>query len=278
MAGGRRRQRLIGPNKKDEQAKPPAVQDKPDDRTGEKKQLNLLVDHFLIDKADITFIDAQPSQPVKIEINPLRLSVSRLSLKKGDLADIDLALVMDKKSNLTAKGSVGIEPLAADLALEVKGLAIRPFQPYFTESVQMDITRGSISTAGKFSLAMDAKNKPSVKYQGNLSVSDLATVDKANERDFLKWKKLNFQSLTAGYNPLFVNIKEISLDDFFSKIVIHPGGGTNIQDIFSAQKTETDQPKAPQEKQPDEQVRSAKPAQAPPDIKIGKVSFQKWHG
>lgn len=265
---------LVGANKKDEPAKTPAAQAKPDDRAKSRKELLLRVDHFLIDKADITFIDAQPSHPVKIEINPLRLSASRLSLRKGDLADVDLAFAMDKKSDITAKGTVGIEPLAANLALDVKNLSIRSLQPYFTESVQMDVTRGSVSTAGKLSLAMDAKNKPGVKYQGNLTVADLATVDKAYERDFLKWKQLNFQSLAAGYNPLFVDIREISLKDFFAKIVIHEGGRTNIQDIFSAPNQDTDGAKEPMEAKAPQAAEGPKPAQPPPDIKIGKVSFQ----
>lgn len=264
---------LVGPNKTDEQAKPAATQGKPDDGVKKKKELILLVDNFLIEKADITFLDSQPSQPVKIEINPLRLSMSKLSLKKGDLADVDLALVIDKKSSITAKGPVGIEPLAANLALEVKNLAIRPFQPYFTESVQLDVTHGSISTAGKIALNLDAKNKPSVNYTGNLSVSNLATIDKAHSLDFLKWKQLNFQSLAAGYNPLFVNIKEISLEDFFAKIVINQGGSTNIQDITGAPKTETVKSKTPEGIEPPPEAKIAKPTEKPPDIKIGKVNF-----
>ena len=265
---------LVEPAKKDEQAGPAIAGAKPDDRPEKKKELILLVDQFLIDKADITLLDARPAQPVKIQINPLRLSISRLSLKKGDIADLDLALVIDKKSDVTVKGSVGIEPLAADLALNVKDLSIRSFQPYFTESIQIDVTRGSISTAGKINLNLDAKNKPSVKYQGNLSVNQLATIDKAHAHDFLKWKQLNVQSVAAGYNPLFVNIKEIALKDFFAKIVINDGGSTNIQDVVGAPKEDTGMPKKPQEKQPPPKVQSAQPAQPPPDIKIGKVSFQ----
>ncbi len=264
---------LVGPSKKDEQTKPPATQGKPDNGAKKKTELILLVDNFLIDKADITFLDSQPSQPVKIEINPLRLSVSNLSLKKGNLAGVDLALVIDKKSDITVKGPVSIDPLAANLSLEVKNLFIRPFQPYFPESVQMDVTHGSISTAGKIALNLDAKSKPSVKYAGNLSVDNLATIDKANSHDFLKWKQLNFQSLAAGYNPLYVDIKEISLKDFFAKIVINQGGSTNIQDIFSAPKKETDTPKTTQETLPPAEVKSAKPTEKPPDIKIGKVNF-----
>ena len=268
---------LVGSNKEDEQTTPAATQDKQDDRAGKKNELSFLIDNFLIDKADITFLDSQPSQPVKMQINPLRLSVSKLSLKKGDIADVDLALVMDKKTDITAKGPVGIEPLSADLALEVKSLDIRPFQPYFTESVQLDVTRGFVSTDGKLLLKMDSESKPNINYQGKLSVSQLVTIDRAHAHDFLKFKQLAFQSLAVGYNPLFVNIKEIALRDFFAKMVINEGGSTNIQDILGAPQKETNKEETLPDKQPPKEVESAKPAQSPPDIKIGKVSFRGWH-
>ncbi len=264
---------LVQPNKKDDMPKPPESQDKQEDHAGKKNEFSLLIDDLRIDKADVTFIDVQPVLPVQIRINPLRLYASKLSLKKGDIADVDLALIMDKKTDITAKGSVGIQPLSADLALDIKNVAIRPFQPYFTESVQLDVTSGAVSTAGNFSLTLDEKSKPRVMYKGNLSVSQLATIDRAHLHDFLKFKQLRVHSLSAGYNPLFADIKEISLNDYFAKIVINEGGSTNIQDILGTPKKETDKQETPPDKQPPQPVQSEKPAPTPPDIKISKVSF-----
>ncbi|MHB8137387.1 MAG: DUF748 domain-containing protein [Smithellaceae bacterium] len=266
-------QNLVETIKKNEPAKPSAAAVKQDSDAGKKKELNLLIDNFLIDKADITFLDEQPRKPVKIKINPLRLNVSKISMSKGAIANLDLALVMDQKTNITAKGPVGLQPVSADLALNVKDLAIRPFQPYFTESIQLDITRGSISTDGKFSMTMDAKNKPGIKYQGELSVAQFASIDQIHTRDFLKFKQLDFNSLEVGYNPLFVKIKEISIRDFFSKIVINKGGTTNIQDVMSPPAKEKGPPKTQPEQQPSKPVQQAKASERPPDIKIGKVSF-----
>lgn len=256
----------------DKKSTQPAAAEKPAGGAEKKKPLALLVDHLLVDKANVTFIDEQPAQPVRLSLSPLTVNVSGFSLKKGDRADLDLALVLDKKTNLSAKGPFGIDPLSAELALDVKNLAIRSFQPYFPETIQMDVTRGAIFTTGKCSLTMDNQNKPRVTYAGNLSVRDLATLDKAQARDFLKWKQLNFQTLTAGYNPLFVNVREISLADFFAKIVINPGGGTNIQDIFGASKKE---PAAAEKSEPapPSATETAKSGQTPPDIRIGRVRF-----
>ncbi|MCL5808649.1 MAG: DUF748 domain-containing protein [Deltaproteobacteria bacterium] len=265
---------LIQPDKKDDKRQPPERQDKKEDHAKKKSEFSLLIDDFRIDKADVTFIDVQPVLPVQIRIHPLRLYASKLSMKKGDRAAVDLALTVDKKTDITAKGSLGIQPLNADLALDVKNLAIRPFQPYFTECVQLDVTRGSVSTAGALSLTLDEESKTRVAYQGNLSVSQLATVDRAHRHDFLKFKQLGVLSLSAGYNPLFAHIKDISLNDFFAKIVINEGGSTNIQDIFSAARKDPDRRETPPDKQPPQPLQSENTAQTPPDIKIGKVRFQ----
>ncbi len=270
---------LVDPQKKDENARPKnagngkTVKDK---QTGGKTELTLNIDQFLIDKADITFTDAAPAQPVKIRMAPLRLKASNVSLKKDAKADVDLTLVMDKHTNIAAKGAVSINPVGADLALNVKNLAIRPFQPYFTESVQLDVTRGAVSTAGKLVFKMDAKEKPSVSYIGNLAVLQLAAIDRMRSQDFVKFQRLEFNALSAGYNPLFVNIRDISLADFFVRILIHEGGSTNIQDIFSPSKKEENKTPASATAQPDAKEPAGKPSNEPaPDIKIGKVRFAR---
>ncbi|MDD4356856.1 MAG: DUF748 domain-containing protein, partial [Smithellaceae bacterium] len=263
---------LVDPEKKNQKAKPETAAVKKDVGAEKKKELTLLIDNFLIDKADITFIDVQPHKPVKIHINPLRLNVSKLSLSKDAIADVDLSLVMDQNTNITVKGPVSIQPLSADLALKVKDLGIRPFQSYFTDSMQLDITRGSISTDGKFSMKMDAKNKPVINYQGGLSVAQFASIDQIRRRDFLKFKQLDFKSVAVGYNPLSVSIEEIAIRDFFSKIVINKGGTTNIQDIMSPPKKYAGRA-TPPGPEPPKQVQQAKTSGQPPDIKIGKVSF-----
>ena len=86
----------------------------------------------------------------------------------------------------------------------------------------------------------------------NLSVTNLATIDKAQSNDFLKWKKLSFDQIQTGYNPFFLHIKTISLADFYARIIINPDKTINIQDIFSddskkePEKNET--PAKPEEK------------------------------
>jgi uncharacterized protein involved in outer membrane biogenesis/outer membrane protein OmpA-like peptidoglycan-associated protein len=238
-----------------------------------KTVLKFRLDNFIIDKADITFIDTKPYQPVNIHIVPLQLKAANLSLEKDAQGNIDLTLTLDKKSEISAQGPLGLEPLNANLALNIKNIGIRTFQSYFTDKVKIDVTRGAVSTAGNFSLATNSKGEPVVKYAGKVSVNNLATIDKAQSNDFLKWKALSFDQLQTGYNPFFLHIKTISLDDFYSRIIIKPDKTTNIQDIFSdegkKEPEKNDASAKSAEKKPE-----AKPPEKPADIKIGKILFR----
>jgi hypothetical protein len=238
-----------------------------------KTALKFRLDNFLIDNADITFIDAKPHQPVNIHIVPLRLKATNLSLEKDTQGNVDLALTLDKKSEISAQGPLGLEPLNANLALNVNNIGIRTFQSYFTDKVKIDVTRGAVSTIGNFSLATGKKGEPVIKYAGKVSVNNLVTIDKAQSNDFLKWKALSFDQIQTGYNPFFLHIKTISLADFYARIIIKPDKTTNIGDIFSDD-SKNEQEKKETPAKSGEKKQEAKPPEKPADIKIGKIIFR----
>lgn len=241
-----------------------------------KTDLKFRLDNFFIDKADVTFNDAKTYKPVNIHIAPLQLKANNLSLEKGAQGNINLILTLDKKSEISAHGPLGLEPLSADLALDVKNIGIRAFQSYFTDKVKIDVTRGTVSTAGNLKLAKDKKNELVIKYSGKASVNNLATIDKAQSNDFLKWKALSFDNIQTGFNPFFLHIKTISLNDFYSRFIINPDKTTNIQDILSND-NKKEQEKKESPVKPEEKKKETKPSEKPADIKIGKIIFNNGH-
>ena len=235
--------------------------------------LKFRLDNFFIDKADFTFIDDKTYKPVNIHLAPLQLKATNLSLEKGAQGNIDLAFTLDKKSEISAHGPLGLEPLNSNLALDVKNISIRALQPYFTDKVKIDVTRGTVSTAGNLTLAKDKKNELVIKYSGKAYVNNLATIDKAQSNDFLKWKALSFDQIQTGFNPFFLRIKTISLNDFYSRFIINPDKTTNIQDIMSDESKKKQDEKGSSTKSV-EKKKDKKPSEKPVDIKIGKIIFR----
>ncbi|ESP62602.1 putative exported protein [Smithella sp. ME-1] len=241
-----------------------------------KTDLKFRLDNLFIDKANVTFNDAKTYKPVNIHIVPLQLKATNLSLEKGAQGNVDLALTLDNKSEISAHGPLGLAPLNADLALDVKNIGIRAFQSYFTDRVKIDVTRGTVSTAGNLTLSEDKNGKTIIKYLGKAYVNNLATIDKAQSNDFLKWKTLSFDQIQTGFNPFFLRIKTISLNDFYSRFIINPDKTTNIQEILSDD-NEKEQEEKESPVKPEEKKKETKPSEKPADIKIGKIIFRNGH-
>ncbi len=218
--------------------KKPAKKEKQASRPEKEKALKARVDDITIESGNVTFVDALPAEPATIRVAPLSLKMLNLSTEKGTSGSVDLTLTVDKKGRISIKGPLAVNPFHADLAIDVNNLDVRTFQPYFVDKIKVQVTRGSLSTAGRFSLAEDGKGKPRIRYAGKISVSRLATIDKAFANNFINWKQLYFDQIDAGYNPFFVHIKGISLADFYARIIVNPDGTLNLRNVFAEKGSE----------------------------------------
>ncbi len=264
---------LVPQEKQEKKEKKEKDAAQPEKRTAMKAR----IDEFTIDKATVTFLDSSPVEPAKISVSPFNLKAVNLSTEKGSSGNVDLSLTVDKNGEISIKGPLGIDPLHADLAINVKNLNIRTFQSYFTDKIRINVTRGAVSTAGNLSLSQDSKEKPRVKYAGKISVSNLASIDKSHSNDFLNWKLLYFDQVSAGYNPFFVSIKGISLTDFYARIIINPDGSLNVQNILGKEGEEEEQKDVNgtvPPKSAEKAVEAEKSDEITRNVKIGKVTLQ----
>jgi hypothetical protein len=176
-------------------------------------------------------------------------------------------------------GMVGVDPIAADLKMNLKGLEIGPFQSYFTDKIKINLTGGAFSTTGNLSLGMAENKELKTTYRGEASLTHFAAIDKQNAEDFLKWESLSFEDLNVGMNPLLVDVKGIALTNFYTRLVIHPNGSLNLQEIMVKEEPKKEPvPPTSQEKAPPPPQEKASPSQKEKEstksIKIGTVTLQ----
>ncbi|PKN70040.1 MAG: hypothetical protein CVU54_08400 [Deltaproteobacteria bacterium HGW-Deltaproteobacteria-12] len=243
----------------------------------QKKPLKIVIDELELTASNLTFTDDTPAKKAFIRIAPLRLKAKNLSTVKAAKGDLDLSLIVDKKGEVAVKGQFGLEPLVGDLNVDVKNIAIRTFQSYYTDLVKVNVQQGTVSTAGRFSLSGDEKGAPRIKYAGKLYISNLAVADESHANDFLSWKQLYFAGVEVGHNPFFINIKGISLADFYVRIIVNADSTLNLQNIFSGgEKKEAGGEITAQSagKKEEEEKQKVKHDDKTDNIKIGTVTFQ----
>ena len=88
----------------------------------------------------------------------------------------------------------------------------------------------------------------------------------------MKWESLALNDVDIGYNPFYMHINGIALTIFYARLILHPDGSLNLQEVFEkeGQKKEAPTASKPQKKESP----PTKNQEASTDIKIEKVTFQ----
>jgi flagellar motor protein MotB len=241
-----------------------------------EKPWAIKVQGMAIDQYQLRFEDSFPSEPATMLIQDLTLKVKNLTTVRGQRANASLAFRLNEKGNVALDGSVGVNPLAADLRIALKEITISPLQPYFPDQVRLVVTDGSLSTTGTLALHSQEKGGWQVSYKGDGSVNNFASIDKIKAEDFLKWESLSISGMDVGYNPLYVRIDGIALSNFYTRLIIHPDGSLNVQNILGKtnQQQKAPPPSAPQKESSSKKTPSATPAVSIPEIKIARITLQ----
>jgi hypothetical protein len=180
---------------------------------------------------------------------------------------------LNEKGKVSITGTVGIDPLIADLKVDLKGIEIAPLQSYFTDKVNINVTEGAISTVGNLSLDGTDKKEFKTTYKGEASLTNLSSLDKGNAEDLLKWESLSFSDLNVGVTPFSIDIKGVSLTNFYTRVLITPDGKINLQEIMKTEEPKKGPP-PPSPPQQEKGVVTPKEKEPPKNIKIGQVTLQ----
>lgn len=181
--------------------------------------------------------------------------------RKGTLA---LKGKVNQKGSVDVAGKLQLSPLEAALKLETVALPLMPLQPYFADYLNVALTRGQLSNKGEATVSQSG-DKLKAAYKGSLTLGDLLAVDKLNSTDFLKWKSLYFGGIDFRLDPLAINVGEIALADFYSRLILNEAGRLNVADIVKTS-----------DAKPGPAAAAPKPEAAKPPlpIRIAKVTLQ----
>jgi uncharacterized protein involved in outer membrane biogenesis len=241
-------------------------------KEGESTPLSIDVDEVQLAGGKISFSDLTPSEPFTIAAKNLELRVENISTAKNSKSKFSLSLLLDKKGKISTTGSIGIDPIAAELKMDMKGIGIGLFQSYFTDKVKVTVTGGTFSTTGNLLLGIADDKELKVKYRGSAILSSFSSIDKLNGEDLLKFESLSLSDLNVGYTPLSIDIKGVSLTNFYARVLVNSEGKINLQEIMKTEESKTEPP--PTSPQQGKEVVSPKDKEPSKNIKIGQITLQ----
>ncbi len=193
----------------------------------------ITIKETVVDGYSVRFEDRATDPPVEIALDRLRLKAENIAIGGKQRGKFSFATLYNRQGTVSLGGTFAVDPPSMNAKLQAKDLPIGPMQPYFTEKVKILLTGGAISAEGNVSFDAPRDKPMRAGFRGDLSVNGFSSLDKSLGEEFLKFASLHFGGVEVGYNPTSVAVREISLTDFYSRIIVNPDGTLNVQGIVA---------------------------------------------
>jgi uncharacterized protein involved in outer membrane biogenesis/outer membrane protein OmpA-like peptidoglycan-associated protein len=221
---------------------------------------------FALDNGSVRVDDAQvnAAEPVLLVLRGMKLGVQKLVLAgsrtvspasvqfSARLANNETAKLADKSIKAAAgalaagamdwRGQLGLQPLMLKGKLRLERLPVHAFMPYVQDRLPVSLERAE---AG-FKADVSVRELPAgldVAVAGDALIADVLVHTRADAKlaqgfddshDLLSWNALKFNGLKfamAPAQPMRVDIAEIVLSDYFSRLILNEQGRLNLQDV-----------------------------------------------
>ena len=216
------------------------------------------------------FEDRTLTTPAMVEVDALDVTVKDIQIPFTKPLPVGLSLTLNQTGHVDVRGRVGIEPMTADLDINIAQIAIRPFQPYLDRFLNADVSDGAIDLNGSVQYAKDHPKGPLLRFQGNLAVNRLMVTDRKEFDEVASWKTLALSRLTLEVEPTVVRIGEILWQEPAIYAVIESDGALNLSKLVVPPPTDG----ADKTQKENDDSKSA-PKAPPPTVTVDQVKLVK---
>lgn len=245
----------------------------------------------------MSFSDKAGAKPVAFEVSAAKAQLGGLLLDDRPASRAQAAKPMPLTASLRLaagrfepgkvdfNGSLGLAPLQAQGRLLVDRLPVQAFEPYFADTLNIELLRADASFRGRVAYRQTPAG-PQAQVTGDVSLEELRANTLAPSEDLLAWKALNLRGFHVALEPARatrVEVKETVLTDFFARVIVMPDGRINLQDLIksggpvAAGDTAVAAPASAPAAPPKVVAADAKGAQAaaapPPIVSFGPISL-----
>lgn len=223
--------------------------------------------------AAVRIEDRTVDKPVMLAVEGIALKAENVSTAKGATTKLSLDSRINKRGKLAANGGVTLEPLKADLNLDLREVDLLPLQPYVLEETKIAISRGNLTSRATLALETRRDGVLTGRFRGDVGVADFASVDKLNAADLLRWRSLQINDVDARLEPFALSVDRIALSDFYSRLVLSEQGRLNVREIRGGETPAPAEDATVKHTVSESSVELPPPAPVPP-IRIGRIDLK----
>lgn len=183
-----------------------------------------------VDDLGLRFEDRSVQQVAVQQIEGLSLRGEGLGNLANEKGRLSLQATVNKQGKLSVDGDLQTEPFASNLKIDGQAIPLATLQGYSGQFLNVLLQRGQFSAKGDAVLRVE-RGRLLAGYKGSATLGNLLLVDPENKADFLKWKSLHLGGVDFRLYPMRIDIREIALSDFYSRLILNEAGRLNLADI-----------------------------------------------
>ncbi|MGZ4969745.1 MAG: DUF748 domain-containing protein [Methylobacter sp.] len=229
---------------------------------------NISINNIALNNCGLIFEDQTLKKPVTMTAKPINFKLNNFNNKAGTSLPFQLSVGFNQKGLIKLDGNAVIQPLSAQIAVDVKDIALENFQAYVDKFVRLDVIDGTLALGGKVLVAKSAQDKLGVKFAGNAQVTNFLTRDQLKNKDLVKWESLALSGIDLDLSTNQYNAETLLINKPYVRVVIKKDKTVNFVDIIVAEKSPE---KNKQEKGGVKIAKNTQPEAQQPKFKLGKL-------
>jgi hypothetical protein len=187
-----------------------------------------------LQNASVAVEDRTVAPVAKLALSPIGLTIAGFSTAPGSKLTLDGSIGFDGKGQLNVSGATVIDPLSADLKIELAKLDLAMFQPYLNGPTRIDLVSGSLSVSSHVAyVAKPLRGQSPLAVQGSLTVDDLATRDQRLQQDLIKWAQLQISGIDYQQGKKGLLLDKVRARDLYGRVLISPDSSLNVKQLMA---------------------------------------------
>ncbi len=186
----------------------------------------------VIEGADLSVVlsdrTVKPEEPM-LTINPLSFALGNVDLTSPMAVEVSFTVKEGGSATLSATVDPSIPSVTSDI--ELKQLALPPFQPYLDPVALLLLEAGTVSTQGKLTYGKEGGDSM-LAYDGGFSLEGLNLVDPGSDKTLFGFDHLKTSQLTLTLDPNRLEIDDIRLHKPDGEVVIDEKGSLNLVKVI----------------------------------------------
>lgn len=177
------------------------------------------------------FTDEMPAERPRFALKKIAFSLENLTGPPFGPIPFMLAGTYGKGGSLRASGSVSPAPWRFKGEVAVQRIPLTDFDSYLPENLNMVVADGKVDARLAVSLAARG-NRLTGTLGGSAGIRSLYCLD-AEGKDLLKWESLQLDKMKGSLGPFALDIGDVALTRFYSRIVVEKDGSLNLQHLYT---------------------------------------------